>query len=91
MHNTGDQDKLEGKVKEVSGRVQQAAGDLTDDAGLKARGEKTEAEGKGQGILGGVKNAVNRATDKVLDTLDGATRDNPDAKATRNEGKPNLG
>jgi uncharacterized protein YjbJ (UPF0337 family) len=91
MSNTGDQDKLEGKAKELGGRVQQAAGDLTDDADLKARGEATETEGKAQGFVGGVKNTVNRATDKVLDKLNEVTDDHPEGKATRNEGKPNAG
>jgi uncharacterized protein YjbJ (UPF0337 family) len=62
MEETSIKDKVIGKTKEAFGRVQKAAGDLTGDAGLKAKGEKTEAlgkaQGKPQGFLDKVKNTV---------------------------------
>lgn len=60
-----NQDNVEGKAKEVVGRVQQSAGDLTDDPNLKAQGQATEAEGKTQGFFGKVKQGVSDAVDTV--------------------------
>lgn len=88
MSDSGTNDRLQGKAKEFQGRVQQAAGDLTDDPDLKAEGAANEAEGKAQGFVGKVKNTVNRATDAVLDKLDEVTDDHPNTKANRNEGLP---
>ena len=48
---------------EAKGRIKEAAGDLTDDDELKREGEADRAEGK-------AKEAVDKAADKVKDTLD---------------------
>jgi uncharacterized protein YjbJ (UPF0337 family) len=47
---------------EATGRVKEAAGDLTGDKGMQREGEAEQAEGK-------VKGAVDSAADKVKDTV----------------------
>ena len=49
-------------VDDAKGRVKEAAGDLTDDDGLKREGKVDQATGK-------VKDAVGDAADKVKDTV----------------------
>lgn len=48
---------------EAKGRIKEAAGALTDDDDLKREGKTDQAEGK-------AKEAVDKAADKVKDTLD---------------------
>jgi uncharacterized protein YjbJ (UPF0337 family) len=48
---------------EATGRIKEAAGDLTDDNELKREGKADRAEGK-------AKEAVDKAADKVKETLD---------------------
>lgn len=55
MANT---DKVEGKLKEVGGDIQQGLGDLTGDNELKARGAANKTEGKAQGLFGKIKDTV---------------------------------
>jgi uncharacterized protein YjbJ (UPF0337 family) len=52
-----------GEVDKAGGRIKQAAGDLTDDKDLKARG-------KAQNAAGDVKDAGSKASDKVQDAAD---------------------
>ena len=49
-------------VDDAKGRVKEAAGDLTDDDGLKREGKIDQATGK-------VKDTVDDAADKVKDTI----------------------
>jgi len=55
---------MSGNKDKISGRVKQAAGDLTDNDDLKHEGERDEAAGK-------VKDTVDDAKDKVDDAIDG--------------------
>lgn len=50
-----------GKADEVKGRIEEAAGDLTDDQDLKDSGEADKAAGK-------VKQAAERLIDKARDS-----------------------
>ena len=54
---------MEGKFDEVKGRVEEAAGDLTDDDDLKREGKTDKAAGK-------VKQKVEDAKDWVQDKID---------------------
>jgi uncharacterized protein YjbJ (UPF0337 family) len=56
---------VSGEKDKLSGRVKQAAGDLTDDDELKEEGRRDEAAGK-------VKDKVDQAKDKVTDVVDDA-------------------
>lgn len=50
------------KIDEAKGRAKEAAGDLTDDQGLKN-------EGKADRAAGNIKGKVDKAADKVKDAL----------------------
>ena len=58
-----DSDRIEGPIKEGSGKVKEEWGDLTDDP-------STEAEGKAQQIEGDVQNEWGEAKDDARDALD---------------------
>jgi len=53
---------MSGKADELKGRVKEAVGDLTDNQKLKDSGKADKAAGK-------VKQGVERAIDKVRDTI----------------------
>jgi uncharacterized protein YjbJ (UPF0337 family) len=54
---------MSGEKDKITGRLKQAAGDLTDDQDLKNEGRKDEAAGK-------VKNTVDKAKDAIDDAVD---------------------
>lgn len=54
---------MSGTADKASGRIKQAAGDLTDNDDLKREGKKDEASGK-------VKDAVDSVKDKADDVID---------------------
>lgn len=54
---------MSGERDKITGRVKQAAGDLTDDDDLKDEGERDELAGK-------VKDAIGDAKDRLEDTVD---------------------
>lgn len=54
---------MSGTADKASGRIKQAAGDLTDNDDLKNEGKKDETAGK-------AKDAVDNVKDKVTDTID---------------------
>lgn len=54
---------MSGKADKVTGRIKQAAGDLTDNDKLRNEGKKDEAAGK-------VKDKVDDVKDKVDDVID---------------------
>jgi len=58
-------DKAKGKVNEVKGNAKQGVGRETNDPDLVAEGQVDEAKGKGQGVVGKVKGAVEDLKDKV--------------------------
>ncbi|HEU4631959.1 MAG TPA: CsbD family protein [Gemmatimonadaceae bacterium] len=49
---SGEQNELEGKARELGGRVQRAWGDLTGDTEHQVEGAKKELKGKAQGKVG---------------------------------------
>ncbi len=60
-----DKDRIDGAAKEMVGGVKEGLGKLTGDAKLEADGKTEKAEGKIQNTIGGVKDAVREAADKV--------------------------
>lgn len=58
-------DKMKGYANEGTGKVKQAAGDLTDNDRLKAEGKLQEAAGKAQKAVGKGKDALKDAIDKA--------------------------
>jgi uncharacterized protein YjbJ (UPF0337 family) len=55
-----DKDRVEGKVKDVAGRVQRQVGEWTGDTKDQAEGAAKQAEGKVQNAWGKVKDAVKK-------------------------------
>jgi uncharacterized protein YjbJ (UPF0337 family) len=60
-----DKDRIDGAAKEMVGGVKEGLGKLTGDAKLEADGKTEKAEGKIQNTIGGVKDAVREAADKL--------------------------
>jgi uncharacterized protein YjbJ (UPF0337 family) len=55
-----DKDRVEGKVKDIAGRVQRQVGEWTGDTKDQAEGTAKQAEGKVQNAWGKVKDAVKK-------------------------------
>ena len=62
MNSLPNKDQVEGKAKQVQGRVENAAGALADDNETRAAGVGKEVEGKVQEAYGNVKKAIHDAT-----------------------------
>jgi len=58
---------MSGESDQATGRVKQAAGDLTDDEELRNEGKKDEAAGKVKEAANDVKDKFNDAVDKMKD------------------------
>ncbi len=58
---------MSGAKDKISGRVKQAAGDLTDNDDLEREGERDEAAGKAKDAVGDAKDRVEDAIDDVKD------------------------
>ena len=58
---------MEHELDKAKGRIKQAAGDLTDNEGLRRSGERDEAAGK-------AKEAVQRGKEKLDDAIDSVKR-----------------
>ncbi len=64
-----DKGRLDDIGNEVKGKAQQAAGDLTGDDELKARGQGNETKGKVGQAAEDVKDAVKDTADDIKDTM----------------------
>jgi uncharacterized protein YjbJ (UPF0337 family) len=62
-----DKDRVEGKVKDVAGRVERQVGEWTGDPEKQAHGAAKQAEGKVQNTWGKVKDAAKEATKENRD------------------------
>ena len=60
-----------GTSDQVSGRIKQAAGDLTGDEDLEREGEREETAGQVKDKVGDAADAVNDKIDDVKDQLNG--------------------
>jgi uncharacterized protein YjbJ (UPF0337 family) len=58
---------MSGEKDQITGRVKQAAGDLTDDEELKNEGEVDEASGDLKDKIGDVSDKINEGVDNVKD------------------------
>jgi uncharacterized protein YjbJ (UPF0337 family) len=59
-----DKDRVEGKVKDVAGRIERQVGEWTGDTEKQVHGAAKQAEGKVQNAWGQAKDAV-KSADKV--------------------------
>lgn len=57
-----DKDRVDGSVKQMKGKVEGKAGDVTGDSGLQSKGKKDRVTGKVQNTWGNVKDDVRNAT-----------------------------
>src|SRR5580692_127261 len=62
--NVMNKDQVEGKVKDVAGRVERQVGEWTGDKEAQAHGALKQAEGKVQNAWGDVKDAGQKAIDR---------------------------
>lgn len=58
-----NKDRVEGKAKDVAGRVERQAGEWTDDPKLQVKGAAKQAEGKVQNTFGKAKDAAEKIAD----------------------------
>ena len=59
-----NKDQVEGKVKDIAGRVERQAGEWTGNKEAEVRGAAKQVEGKVQGAWGDVKDAGEKAVEK---------------------------
>jgi len=69
-----NKDRVEGKVKDITGRTERQVGEWTGDAESQVKGAAKQVEGKVQNGRGKVKDAVSESVDD-LDTNDLEDRD----------------
>jgi uncharacterized protein YjbJ (UPF0337 family) len=60
-----DKDRVEGKMKDIKGRVERQVGEWTGDEDSQAKGTADQAEGKVQNAWGKVKDAGRDAVDDL--------------------------
>jgi uncharacterized protein YjbJ (UPF0337 family) len=58
-----NKDRVEGKLKDVGGRIERQVGEWTGDSKKQAQGAAMQIEGKVQNAMGKVKDAVTRDSD----------------------------
>ena len=80
-----DKDRVEGKVKDVAGRVERQVGEWTGDTEKQAHGAAKQAEGKVQNAWGKVKDAAKSTANENRD--DAETADDLDIRKLRSERK----
>jgi uncharacterized protein YjbJ (UPF0337 family) len=88
-----NKDRVEGKVKDVAGRVERQAGEWTDDPKLQVKGAAKQAEGKVQNAWGNAKDGAKKAADDAKSSSkppqrapDDADADALDSKEARRRG-----
>ena len=62
-------DEVEGKVENVTGKIKEGIGNLTGDRSLEAEGEADQVEGQSQETWGKLKRGVGDAVDAVGDAI----------------------
>lgn len=85
-----NKDRVEGKAKDVAGRVERQAGEWTNDPNMQVKGAAKQAEGKVQNAWGKAKDATKKAADdtkasskppqRVPDDADAETSDSKEAR-----------
>ena len=73
-----NEDRIEGSVRTIGGKVQEAAGRLTGDAKTRVEGEVNQAAGRAQGLYGQARDAAADAVGAIeegAETVEDAVRD----------------
>jgi uncharacterized protein YjbJ (UPF0337 family) len=76
-----NKDRIEGKVKDVAGRVERQAGEWTDDPQKQVHGSAKQVEGKLQNELGKVKDASKKAAESIKISPKPPKRDSESVRA----------
>ena len=63
----GIEDSAEGKAKDLTGKIKDAAGSLTGDNSLEAEGKLDQFKGKAQDTLGKVERKIDRVDNDRID------------------------
>ena len=74
-------DNIKGKMKDIGGKAQRVAGEVTGDSELEAKGTANQVEGKVQNAWGNVKKEARDLKDDVKSKLE----KNKDARDDRND------
>lgn len=61
-------------IDKATGKLKQAAGDLTDDESLEREGKRDELAGKAKGVIEDLKDKAQDAVESVKDKVDEALR-----------------
>ena len=61
----GIEDSVEGKTKDLTGKIKDAAGSLTGDTSLEAEGKLDQLKGKAQDTVGKIERKIDRLDDDV--------------------------
>jgi uncharacterized protein YjbJ (UPF0337 family) len=70
-----DKDRVEGKVKDIAGRVERQVGEWTGDKEAQVKGAAKQVEGKVQNAWGKAKDAVKNPSNAETDVNDQAAQD----------------
>ena len=62
-----DKDRLKGKTKDITGRVERQAGEWTDDKEMQSEGASKQVEGKVQNAWGNLKDKTRNASQDIKD------------------------
>ena len=73
-------DRVKGKAKDVQGKIQRKAGELTDNRSQQLKGMVKQAEGKTQEAFGNMKDTVRETADEIRDKGRDVERDIRDEK-----------
>jgi uncharacterized protein YjbJ (UPF0337 family) len=60
-----DKDRVAGAANQVKGAVKEGVGNLTGDQKMQAEGQADKLQGKAQSTIGGAKDTVRDAADKI--------------------------
>jgi uncharacterized protein YjbJ (UPF0337 family) len=81
-----NKDRVEGKLKDVGGRIERQAGEWTGDPETQLKGAAKQVEGKIQNAVGKVKDAAkDAADDKAVSKPPQRTQDAVDSEAEAEE------
>jgi uncharacterized protein YjbJ (UPF0337 family) len=81
-----NKDQVEGKVKDIAGRVQRQAGEWSDDPEQQVKGAAKQAEGKVQNAWGKGKDAAKDAADRAESSSKPSQNVKDDERDTRRTG-----
>ena len=77
-----EKDRVEGKVKDIAGRVERQVGEWTGDPKKQADGAAKQVEGKVQNTWGKIKDAAKSATDDNREPSDTEANEVEERKVT---------